>query len=469
MVRREYNGPDQVQAQVLSRMGSLEKECRRSPLYAWSNGLTELDYFPPILYISPTNACTHRCAICAHKDYMRKGLSETGERQRGLMDWDRFRAICEQIPDDVARIYFYKHGEPLLHPRYLEMVQYLRQKVGDKVEIAISTNATHLRKEMARPLADAFDVILLSTYGLDRQTFASLHGKDDFGKVMANIKDFHDQYAAMPSPRSKVYFNFVRQAGNLHHSDDEVEEFMISKFPYFHNSIHGVYNFGGRISEGNFGIFEQEDKSDFPVCVFPYTIFTVLWDGWVSHCMVDVEEVFHGNGRAPDSSLMDLLNHPGLIDYRRASVQRDFPALWQRRLACEKCNWLFHLRAQSLNYLTLKTKQIAEGFKLTGHEGLELSAAEMLYNGLVKYLEGDMAGAAGGMLLASEVAGEDWIREKAALWEKNLRKVYAQRHALEKWEKAFNNEGITMRHLFKTTYFESSEQGRKKRLDEHNF
>ncbi|KMY69003.1 hypothetical protein AAU61_05515 [Desulfocarbo indianensis] len=459
---------DLIKDQIDHNLDKLENECRRSPLFAWSNGLTELDYTPPILYISPTNACSHSCRICAHKTAMRRGVRDDGERQRGLMDWDRFTAIADQVPEDVTRIYFYKHGEPLLHPRYLEMLQYLRSKVGTRVEIALSTNATHLKEGMFPVLLDNLNVILFSIYGLDRQTFKELHGRDDFEPIMAKIKKFHEFYLGYDKPKSEVYFNFVRQEGNADVSDEEVESFFVENFPAFHNAIHGVYNFGGRISEGNYQVLDEADKSFYPVCIFPFVVTTVLWDGFISHCMVDVEELVH-NGRVPEENLKELVNHPGLIDYRRASLEGDFQTLAQRRLGCGECNWLFHLRAQGLNYFTLRTKQIAKSFELSGLDDLKLSGEEYLYSGLLNYLRGELDQALGNFVAAQEIITAPEIRSKAVEWEAFVRAVYRRRRHLERWERAFNEEGLSIRSIFKTTYFETTYDGRQKRIDKHSF
>ena len=382
---------DMIRKNVRANLAELERHCLRSPIYAWSNQLTKLEYTPPIMYISATNLCSHHCEICPHKTLMRKGKYPSGQRRQGIISRKRLRDIADAIPEGVARIYFYKQGEPLLHPHYMEMAQYLREKVGDQVELAISTNASHLWLHLAQPLIDTLDVIVFSLYALERESFTRLHGKDNFEKVMKHLKSFHDVYVRTPSPRAKIYLNFVRQDGNRQYHQEEVEKFFQQHFPAFNHALHGVFNWGGEIPQGNYSILCREDKSDYPVCIFPYTASVVLWDGWVAPCIVDIREEDH-NGRIPEMPLNEVVNHPGLVDFRKAFVARDFSALTKRGHFCARCNWLFQLRAQSLNYLSLYTKKIAEKYEIDD-ESMQLSADDhMLTDGGVLANEHVMAG-----------------------------------------------------------------------------
>jgi hypothetical protein len=451
---------------VQNRLPELEKHCLNSPMYAWSNQLTKLEYVPPVLYISATNICSHRCEVCPHKTLMRKGRDADGTRRQGVISKERLRGIADAIPEGVARIYFYKQGEPLLHPHYIEMASYLRSRIADDVEMAISTNASHLWPHLAEPLLDTFDVIVFSLYALDRETFARLHGKDNFEKVMNHLKAFHDIYAGAPSPRAKIYLNFVRQDGNRQYHQEEVEQFFQKHFPAFNHAMHGVFNWGGEIPQGNYRILDHEDKSDYPVCIFPYTASVVLWDGWLAPCIVDIREEDH-NGRVPEMPLNEVVNHPGLVDFRKASVERDFDALTNRGVFCARCNWLFQLRAQSLNYLSLYTKKIADKYAIED-EAMQISAEEMLYAGLLAYLRGQSDLALGRFAAAEMSTSDEALKQKAVFWQGAVKAIFAQRSHMEDWEREFNAEGLSLRDAGRTVYFENQGQNRVARLDDNS-
>lgn len=466
MDRRGSDYAEEIRQKVRGRLEELEKHCLHSPIYAWSNQLTKLEYTPPVLYISATNICSHRCEVCPHKTLMRKGRETNGQRRQGIITRERLRDIADSIPEGVARIYFYKQGEPLLHPHYVEMAQYLRQQIGDDVEMAISTNASHLWPRLAQPLIETFDVIVFSLYALEKETFARLHGKDNFERVMSHLKSFHDIYAGTSAPRAKIYLNFVRQDGNKKYTHEEIELFFQKHFPAFNHAMHGVFNWGGKIPQGNYRILDREDKSDYPVCIFPYTASVALWDGWMSPCIVDIYEEDH-NGQVPETPLTELVNHPGLVDFRRAFVERDFKALTERGQSCARCNWLFQLRAQSLNYLSLYSKKIADRYAIED-EAMQVSADEMLYQGLLAYLRGQPDQALGRFTAAEMSTDRPELKQKAVFWQGAVKTIYAQRTQMEKWEQEFNAEGLSLRDAGRTIYFENLGRNRVTRLDDNS-
>lgn len=456
---------DDYRQLVLKNLEKLEKEALRSPAYAWSNGISTIEYIPPVLYICPTNFCTHSCNICAHKEFMRRGLNSQGEKQRGMLTWDRFKKIVDQIPDQVARIYFYKQGEPLLNKNFNKMAKYLRQKVGEDVELALSTNGTVLSEKHHEALIENFNIVVFSIYSLNRETFKKLHGQDTFEKVIFNYKLFHDRYEKKGEERLKVYFNYVRQEGNRHETDDEVAKFFQTNFPKFNIGIHDTFNFGGRIDEGNLKIFDSNDKSMYPVCIFPWTVFTILWDGWVSQCMVDVEESYLNNGRIPEKSIKNTINHPELVANRKAMHTGDFSNFYTKKLNCGTCSWLFHLQAQSLKYLSLYTKKVAKDFQIKYEHRCLVTSSEYLYEGYIKYLEGNIETAINYFLNAQIIATNTRDKIKAKSWFKNCVSIIRMKSNLEKWENYFNKEGITLRDLFVTKYLEMSGNEYKWRIE----
>jgi len=146
----------------------------------------EFDYatgtisFPPeIAVIEVTNRCNLDCTIC----YRRAYLKEVGD-----MDFSLFKKIARAIKG-AKLICCQGGGEPLLHPRIFDMLDYLRE-VSDPETIVMTTNATVLDREMARRLASSkLDTLHVSIDGSDRETYERIRGFD-FNQVVENVRHF---------------------------------------------------------------------------------------------------------------------------------------------------------------------------------------------------------------------------------------------------------------------------------------
>jgi len=88
---------------------------------------------PPSLQIEPGSVCNIACTCCS---------VERSTRKRGFMNVDLFQRIISQSASiGVRRIHLYLHGEPLLHPRFPEMVLNIKSR---GLALHITTNGMRL-------------------------------------------------------------------------------------------------------------------------------------------------------------------------------------------------------------------------------------------------------------------------------------------------------------------------------------
>jgi radical SAM protein with 4Fe4S-binding SPASM domain len=99
---------------------------------------------PKQLIIELTNRCNLKCRYCP-------SVENYGKFPIGDMDIDNFRLLIDrataEFPDTV--IIPWMNGEPLMHPRYLEVVRYLNDM---KRRYYVTTNATIWREDVFREL-----------------------------------------------------------------------------------------------------------------------------------------------------------------------------------------------------------------------------------------------------------------------------------------------------------------------------
>lgn len=125
-------------------------------------GRAELWSHPVTLSIEPTNICNLRCYLCPTGEG-RKG------REKGVMSFENFKKIIDEIGDYLYHITFNNWGEPLLNRDIYRMVKYAHDK---KISTSIASNFTLFKKEDADKLIDSgLDFIDISIDGITQEVY----------------------------------------------------------------------------------------------------------------------------------------------------------------------------------------------------------------------------------------------------------------------------------------------------------
>ncbi len=136
--------------------------------------------FPIYVETSPSGACNHRCRFC--------GLDFMGY-QRRFLDWDIFRdRVAEMGRLGVKSMAHAGEGEPLLHDRFEDMVQYGKECGIDQ---ALSTNGVLLDPSRAERIMPCTEWIRISLDAGTAKTYAFLHRTkaEDFDRVLDNLAE----------------------------------------------------------------------------------------------------------------------------------------------------------------------------------------------------------------------------------------------------------------------------------------
>jgi cyclic pyranopterin phosphate synthase len=159
---------------------------------------------PRSVRISLTDRCDLACLYC------RPSRSEHYLEER--LDDDALRAMIAGLVKAGVRRIRLTGGEPLLHPRVVEIVGYIA-RLGVQ-DLALTTNATRL-SDLARPLRDAgLSRLTVSIDTLDALRFARITRGGDLSKVLSGIE------AAMAAGFDELKINCVVLRGE---NDDEIE------------------------------------------------------------------------------------------------------------------------------------------------------------------------------------------------------------------------------------------------------
>jgi MoaA/NifB/PqqE/SkfB family radical SAM enzyme len=158
------------------------------------------------LYIEATNHCNIDCATC---------MRNTWNVEMGFMSEETFSHILDSL-EAVERplsITMMGIGEPLAHPRTIDMIAQLKAR-GHTVEMV--TNGTLLNEKRARGLiAAGLDVLWVSIDGATPENFADIRLGAYLPKILENIRRFRRLRRPAHHPVPEIGIAFVAMKRNI--------------------------------------------------------------------------------------------------------------------------------------------------------------------------------------------------------------------------------------------------------------
>ncbi len=134
------------------------------------------------LYLEATTGCNLQCRTCIRNIW--------GDPS-ALMKWDTFEALMNSLDGlpELKRVVFTGFGEPLSHPRILEMIERVRQR---GLAVSIGSNGLLLREKMARELVHlGVDRLVVSVDGVKPETYGDVRGAG-LSELLDNVRRLND-------------------------------------------------------------------------------------------------------------------------------------------------------------------------------------------------------------------------------------------------------------------------------------
>lgn len=161
------------------------------------------DARPLKVYVEPTNACNLACTTCVRHSW---------DEPEGFMEPATFEAVVAGL-EPGGTVAFMGLGEPLLHPRFLEMVR-LAKRCGLRAEV--TTNALLLDDAMAGGLLEAgLDQLVVSIDGANAEAFGRVRPGASLERVVANVQRLHDGRGPNYGPGTQIGVEFVAMRSNI--------------------------------------------------------------------------------------------------------------------------------------------------------------------------------------------------------------------------------------------------------------
>lgn len=234
------------------------------------------DFLPVYYGIELTRHCNFACVMCPHPKYR--------PDEKGNMSWDLFRQVVDDVAPYAEIIKLHWVGEPLIHPRVLDMIRYARE--ATKAQLFLSTNGSLLEGDLAEAIrASGLDKIIFSLDGNSAETFEKIRVKGKFAQVVGNITDFLESVQEKGGPLSEIKIIQFRE------NADEVAGFQERWKGYDHAMVHTMWlsSWAGQLPE-------MEERSDQlspyageerQPCADLWFKMQVDWTGKVSLCCFD--------------------------------------------------------------------------------------------------------------------------------------------------------------------------------------
>ena len=286
--------------------------------------------FPTHVDIESTNTCNLKCSMCPHS----KPTKEF-QKSLGFMDMELYKKIIDQgIKNGMCSIKLNWRGEPLMHPKIAEMVQYAKEK--GVLEVQMNTNGLLLNPELSEKLIDAkLDRMIFSVDGIKKETYEKIRVQGNYETLLDNIKTFVKIRNEKGLKKPLVRMQMVKMDCNI----NELEEFKSYWKPIVDEIT--TQNYTSR-NEG-----ETKFKGDSKIkgrlpCPQIWQRIVVSWGGKVIMCCRDWESENPIGKLDETTTLKDIWKGKIITEIRKLHKQKrlDKIPICKKCSFCESYNWV---------------------------------------------------------------------------------------------------------------------------------
>lgn len=147
----------------------------------------QIKFLPVGLNFEATTRCDSRCAYCARENVIKNGIKDCGDMNSEITKkvMKEFSSLPPQKNTTIAPVGL---GEPLLHPRFFEIVELLHNKMP-YASICANTNGISMDKKKCERMPNCgLTFLTVSLNSHDRGTYKKLNRVDKFDTVVKNTK-----------------------------------------------------------------------------------------------------------------------------------------------------------------------------------------------------------------------------------------------------------------------------------------
>ena len=152
------------------------------------------------LYIAwqVTNECNLACLHCIEE-------SGPGKAFRDELDKEQIFGFLQQVTDHQIPYISFSGGEPMIHPLFFEMVEYI---CAQESQLKIETNGHYLTPDNCRRLRElGVKAVQVSLDGATRETFNRMRVRGDFDRAVEGLRNLRAADVPIEVNYSPTRFN----------------------------------------------------------------------------------------------------------------------------------------------------------------------------------------------------------------------------------------------------------------------
>lgn len=282
------------------------------------NSIPELDErvgaFPKNCLIELSNACNHACVFCQNSFMQR----DVGHISKDV--YSRF--VREAAKLGLEEVGLYATGEPFL-TKHLDWYVREAKMVGLR-RVYVTTNGVLATLPRVKAAVSAgLDSIKFSINAGTRDSYALIHGRDEFEDVVANIKAIYEWKVRENVPLQLLGSYILTLA-----TEGEVSKHKERFGKWLEDILYlRPLNQGGRLANvvgqvapsAGMQVAEQIEP-----CAMLWNRVHLTCEGYLTACCVDYEhDLTYADYANSDIGLMEQWNNPIMVGLRRRHIERN--------------------------------------------------------------------------------------------------------------------------------------------------
>lgn len=272
------------------------------------------------IFFEPTNRCNLNCYFCARNSI---------KRDFSMLDFETFKNGLSGLPKG-SYLSLFGNGEPTLNVHLYDMVKYACEQ---GMFVSVTTNATALNEVNRKKLMNSgVSRVQFSFQSIDKEEDEQIMRGIKFRQALLNILYFIYDVRKNKKP---IYISISRVKIDETKPHADVTRKFWEKMPidnYYEGELLSL-----QTDSNMYRVSISDTDTVYKPCSNPWTCVKINANGDVNPCVLDFSSKFV-LGNIQNDSLINILNSPLAIEFRRALLTGDMHYLDKIGYHCGKCN-----------------------------------------------------------------------------------------------------------------------------------